>query len=199
MQAMRPAHQIKAKLVGIFESLSEAVLWTDQRHHAEDAELSGYLTKGSGPEGGPEFRFREAVPGLEVGAVLRLASTGVRWRVDRLHLETMEEQVLFQSAHVQSLEAPPLPVAEGLDALLAGLDKALAACTLAPLDREDAREALARLPQLCAQPGDPAHAQRIRQRLSLLRDRFKACPQTWFQAQGLLLKLEAHLKRQGLP
>lgn len=196
---MRPVHQIQARFAGIFDSLAETVLWTDPRHHAGDVELNGYLTKGSGPEGGPEFRFRAQVAGLELGALLRLASQDERWRVDQLHLETMEDQDLFLAARVQSLAEPALNVPQSLEALLAGLDQALAASTLGPLEREDAREALARLPQLCAQPAEPAYAGRIRPRLSLLKDRFKTCPQTWHQAQGLLLKLEAHLKRQGLP
>jgi hypothetical protein len=60
-------------------------------------------------------------------------------------------------------------------------------------------EALQRLPALAQQPADPGHAARLRQRLSLLKDRFKACAQTQHQAHGLLLKLEAQLKRKGLP
>lgn len=197
---MEAARQIKARFEGIFASLAEPVRWTDLRRDPAEAALHGYLTKGSGPGAGPEFRFREAVPGLQIGALLQLQSDPQRWRVTNLHVEDLEQTVLFVAARVEPLDAADTaPLAEGIEALLQSLDAALAASTLAPLDREDAREALIRLPSLCARPSDPAHAARIKARLTLLKDRFKACPQTAHSAQGLLLKLEAHLKRQGLP
>jgi hypothetical protein len=38
---------------------------------------------------------------------------------------------------------------------------------------------------------------RVKARLKLLAERFKACPQTAHEAKGKILKLEAHLKRKG--
>lgn len=197
---MEAARQIKARFEGIFASLAEPVLWTDARRDPEAVELQGYLTKGSGKDAGPEFRFREPVPGLQSGALLALRSDAQRWRVTSLRSEDLEDTVLFIAARVESLEAAPAQaLAETLDSILATLNETLAASTLAPLEREDAQEALARLPRLCATPQDPAHAARIKARLTLLKDRFKACEQSSHRALGLLLKLEAQLKRQGLP
>ncbi len=199
MAGMDPARQIKARFEGIFASLAEPVLWLDLRRDPAEAELQGYLTKGSGPGASDEFRFSAPVAGLLPGAVLRLASGEARWRVQSLHEERMESQLLFVAARVVSLQAGHEEASERAETLIAELQACLERSSLGPLDRDDAAEALARLPRLCAQPADHEHAARLRARLFLLKERFKRCPQTWHPAQGLLLRLEALLKREGLP
>jgi hypothetical protein len=197
---MDAARQIKARMERIFQDLAEPVLWDDRRLHSGERRLHGYLTKGSGKDAGQEFRFPERVDGLASGAILRLASADERWRVAEVHIEELDQQVLFVAAKVVDLSAPePEALPEELDGILLALGQALDASTLGPLEREDVREALLRLPALAQSPGDPGHATRLKQRLSLLKDRFKACPQVQHQAKGLLLKLEVQLKRKGLP
>lgn len=196
---MDPARQIKARFEGIFQSLSETVLFSDQRVEALDQPLMGYLTRGSGPDAGEEFRFLEPVAGLLPGSLLRLASKPERWRVEDLAEERMDGELLFVAARVRRLDGDSAPPDASLQGILASLQGLLAGSTLTSLEAEDAREALARLPQLCGAPADPEHAHRIKVRLRLLKDRFHGCPQTAHTALGLLLKLEVQLKRQGMP
>ena len=196
---MGPARQIKARVEGIFRSLAETVAFSDQRVGALDQPLQGYLTRGSGPDAAEEFRFLEAVPGLDSGSLLSLPSREGRWRVESVAEERMDGELLFIAARVQRLDGALPPAEPGAQDLLEALQGLLAASTLGPLEAEDAHEALARLRRLSGRPADLEHAHRIRVRLSLLKERFRGCPQTAHSALGLLLKLEAQLKRQGLP
>jgi hypothetical protein len=200
MDKLPNARKIKARLDGIFAGMAKTVLLSDQRLGVERLPLRGYLTKGSGPKAGPEFRFQEAVAELGVGALLRLESGPERWKVTAVRQEVMDGELLFVSAQVERLDAstPPEPPAE-IHELLSALARMLENSTLGPLEAADVHEALGRLPSLVDQPAEPGRALRIRERLALLKDRFMNCPQTARAAKGLILRLEAQLKRKGLP
>ncbi|HXC63281.1 MAG TPA: hypothetical protein VNZ67_02930, partial [bacterium] len=158
--------------------------------------LRGYLTRGAGPEAPWEFRFAEAVAGLEPGAVLRLAGHEERWRVESVGPVQLDGQALAWSARVERLGQQPAEAAPpDLAQLLAAAQELLEKSTLASLEREDVEEALKRLPGLAARRGEPGAAERVAQRLRLLRDRFQSCPQTGHAARGLILRLEAAFKR----
>lgn len=191
------ARQIRQRFESVMERMGRAVRLMDQRRQPAESVHRGYLTKGSGAEAAWEFRFLEAPDGLQEGSLLSLDGEAERWRVQRIHREQDGDEVLFVSAQVASLEAPEVPTAEDLAGHLAGLQETLLRSTLGPLDQDDVAEALARLPRLLAAGPDPTAAARIKQRLKLLSDRFKACPQTAHEAKGRVLKLEAHLKRKG--
>jgi hypothetical protein len=197
---MDAARQIKARFQAIFGNMAQPVLFSDQRCGAEDVELSGYLTRGSGPEAGHEFRFQQGIDGLDAGSLLRLKSDGERWRVTLVREERMEGELLFVAAAVDRLSARPTPVPPAeVHELLLALAAKVGQSTLGPLETADAVEILERLPSLIDTPADPAHAARIKLRLHQLKELFKSCPQTGHSAQGLLLKLEAQLKRKGMP
>jgi hypothetical protein len=188
------------RMRGLVERLAVELRWQDLRRAGDEEPLRGYLTRGAGPEAPWEFRFAAAVPGLEPGAVLRLASSQERWRVTAVGPVALDGQALAWGAKVQRLgppSAPPPP--PDLDGLLAAAEALLARSTLAPLEAEDVDEALRRLRALAARPLEPGATERVALRLRLLRDRFQACPQTGHTARGLILRLEAAFKRLGTP
>ena len=138
------------------------------------------------------------MPGLRPGAVLEPKGAG-RWLVLELVEQRLEGLPLYVAAKVASLEPGEGADDEALEPLLAALEALLALSAMPSLEAEDAREALARLRVLTPTPTAPGHGVRIKPRLRLLRERFMACPQTSHEARGLILRLEALLKRKGLP
>ena len=197
---MDPNRQIQQRFAQIFERMAVPVLWQERRDTPEEKALQGYLTRGAGPEAPWEFRFQQVVPGLRQGAVLRTHGSQERWAVDTVLEEHLEAELLYVVARVEPLQGGGgAPLEQGLDVLLQSLAQLLEVSTLSPLRRDDAAEALHRLARLSARPGDPEHALRLKERLKLLDQLFKACPQTGKDAKRLLLKLEAQLKRRGYP
>ncbi|HXB97839.1 MAG TPA: hypothetical protein VNZ54_07270 [bacterium] len=121
------------RMRGLVERLAVELRWQDLRRAGDEEPLRGYLTRGAGPEAPWEFRFAAAVPGLEPGAVLRLASSQERWRVTAVGPVALDGQALAWGAKVQRLgppSAPPPP--PDLDGLLAAAEVLLARSTLAP-------------------------------------------------------------------
>ena len=188
------------RMRGLVGRMAVDLLWQDLRRGDQEEALRGYLTRGAGPEAPWEFRFAEAVAGLEPGAVLRLAGDGERWRVDSVGPVQLDGQALAWGARVQRLVQEPAEAAPpDLDQLVGSAFELLAKSTLGPLEREDVEEALMRLRGLAARRGEPGAVERVAPRLRLLRDRFQACPQTGHAARGLILRLEAAFKRMDQP
>lgn len=198
---MDPTRQIQERLAQIFERMALPVLWQERRDAPEEQLLQGYLTRGAGPEAPWEYRFQKPVPGLRQGGVLRTQGSEERWHVGKVLEERLETELLYVVARVEPLQAqPPAPLEQDVEALLLGLADLLSLSTLGPLEREDVTEALRRLNGgLCARPGEPGVASRIKSRLQLIDQNFKVCPQTGKDAKRLILKLEAQLKRRGYP
>jgi hypothetical protein len=190
--------QLRERMRGLVERLSEDLWWQDLRRGPDDQLLRGYLTRGPGAEPGWEFRFGSAVEGLMPGAVLRRSTGQERWRVTAVCERALDGQAHAWAAVVEPLstaaEAPPPADLEGL---LGTVEALLAQSALGPLDRADVAEALARLRVLAGQTGLDGVPERVALRLRLLRDRFKTCPQTGHSARGLILRLEAAFKRLG--
>ena len=199
MGPMDDARQIRQRFETVMARMGQGVRLTDQRLENPESLHRGYRSKG--PAAGTwEFRFLELPAGLQEGSLLSLDGEAQKWRVDRVHVERDGNALLFVSAQVSSLESAPAPMAEDLGSLLKNLNDLLDRSTLAPLERDDVREALDRLQRLVAAAAgaeDRGLSARIKQRLHLLKERFKACPQTAHEAKGGLLRLEAHLKRKG--
>jgi hypothetical protein len=196
MGPMDDARQIRQRFEAVMERMGQAVRLTDQRLETPETLHRGYRTKGPG-DGRWEFRFLEAPAGLQGGSLLSLEGDDERWRVDQVHFERDGNALLFVSAQVSSLSPAPEALTEDLSALLQALRILSEQSTLGPLDRDDVAEALDRLEKLAGQGPGPAISPRLKQRLRLLNERFKACAQTAHPAKGRLLKLEAHLKRKG--
>jgi hypothetical protein len=197
---MDPDAPLHERMRGLVERLAEDLCWQDLRRFDLEERLRGYLTRGAGPDAPWEFRFAAAVPGLEPGAVLRLASSHERWRVTSVGPVALDGQVLAWGARVQRLGGEaPAPPPQDIDSLLTSVGELLGRSTLGPLEAEDVDEALTRLRALASRPLEAASMERVLQRLRLLRDRFKACPQTGHTARGLCLRLEASFKRLGSP
>jgi len=188
---------IQERVDAIFAKMAFTVHWQDLRDSAAERQLQGYLTRGAGAEAPWEFRFRQIVRGLKEGAVLR-GDDGNRWLVVQLVTEELEGELLYAAARVRDLEQDRA-LDEGLEPLLDGLAGLLERSALAALERDDVTEILARLPRLAADPKEPGHGARLKQRLQVLRQAFAGCPQTWHEARGHILRLEAALKRKGLP
>lgn len=189
-------HPIRSRFEAIMQRMGQPVRLLDLRLTPPESVHQGYRTRGAGPEAAWEFRFLEQPAGLQEGSLLTLDGDPERWRVLSIHAERDEDELLFVSATVTSLEAPTAPPAEDVEGLLKSLRALLQRSSLGPLDQDDVAEALERLPRLLASPGPEAGA-RIKARLKLMAERFKACPQTAHDAKGQLLKLEALLKRKG--
>lgn len=192
--------QIQQRLAQVFERMAQPVLWQELRDAPQELPLHGYLTRGAGPDAPWEFRFQKAVAGLRQGGVLRQAASEERWCIAKVLEERLETELLYVIARVEPLQAAGAPPLEqDVDALLQALQQALDASTLPPLEHADLHEALQRLAGLCPKPAEAGYASRIKARLQLLAQGFKACPQTGNDAKRLLLKLEAQLKRRGYP
>jgi|GEM_PF-3818643 hypothetical protein len=184
------------RMRGLIDRMAVDLLWQDLRRGDREEPLRGYLTRGAGPDAPWEFRFAEAVPGLEPGAVLRLATIQERWRVASVGPVQLDGQALAWSARVERLGQEPAEAAPpDLDQLITAAQELLAKSTLVPMECEDVEEALTRLRGLAGRMGEPGAAERVALRLRLLRDRFQACPQTGHAARGLILRLEAAFKR----
>jgi hypothetical protein len=194
---MKEDRMIHEKVDAIFERMAVPIAWQDLRVQAGDRQLSGYLTRGPGEAAGFEVRFRQPIPGMREGAILAVPDQG-RWLVLEVVEEHLGGETLFVAARVQSLDSQDRP-AEGFEPLLQALLDLVATSGLGPLEREDAVEALRRLEGLASRPADPGHALRIKQRLLVLRQVLPQCPQTGTEARGLILRLEAGLRRKGLP
>jgi hypothetical protein len=192
---MDDARQIRQRFEAIMERMGQTVRLRDQRLDPAESLHRGYRTRGTATSW--EFRFLEAPAGLQKGSLLSLDGEEERWRVDKVHFERDGNELLFVSAQVASLDAGKDAPNEEQAALLQALEALLKRSTLGPLERDDVSEVLHRLPRLFAGVQGPESGARIKARLKLLADRFKACPQTAHEAKGLLLKLEAHLKRKG--
>lgn len=190
------AHPIRQRFESIMQRMGQPVRLLDLRLTPPESLHRGYRTKGAGPEAAWEFRFLEHPMGLQEGSLLTLDGDPERWRVLNIHVERDEGELLFVSATVTSLEAPSAAPAEDVEGHLKSLRALLLRSSLGPLEQDDVGEALERLPRLLAVPGPEAGA-RIKARLKLMGERFKACPQTAHDAKGQLLKLEALLKRKG--
>ena len=191
------AHPIRNRFESIMQRMGQTVRLLDLRLTPPESVHRGYRTKGSGPEAAWEFRFLEHPTGLQEGSLLTLDGDPERWRVLSIHTERDEGELLFISASVTSLEAPAAAPADDVEAHLKALRALLLRSSLGPIEQDDIAEALDRLPRLLNAPGPEAGA-RIKARLKLMGERFKACPQTAHDAKGQLLKLEALLKRKGM-
>lgn len=188
---------IHDKVDAIFERMASRVLWQDRRDRGEDRELHGYLTRGTGEAAFWEFRFRRRVEGMREGAVL-IQGDGGRWVVLDIVEESLGGETLFFAARVGSLDEKSAPDGN-LEALVQSLRGLLEVSAMPVLEREDVMEALQRFASLGADPTAKGHGVRLKQRLNVLRACFQACPQTGQAARGLILRLEAALKRKGLP
>lgn len=195
---MDDARQIRQRFEAIMERMGQSVRLKDQRLDPVESVHRGYRTKSQGTEVTWEFRFLELPSGLQVGSLLSLEGDSDRWRVEKLQFERDGDELLFVSAHVASLVSISDTPDNDFNGFLLGLKELLQQSSLGPLEQDDVQEALARLHRLSGAPTNPEAGARIRSRLKLLNERFKACPQTAHAAKGKLLKLEAHLKRQGI-
>lgn len=193
---MEDARQIRQRFEGIMQRMGQAVRLNEQRAQPSESVHHGYRTKGTGPDASWEFRFLEHPQGLQEGSLLSLEADGERWRVESVHVEKDGGLLLFVSATVKSLESAEAEAAEDVEGLLQSLAALAKRSSLDPIEQDDVQEALQRVPRLLAQSG-PEAGVRLKQRLKLLDERFKRCAQTAHEAKGLVLKLEALLKRKG--
>jgi hypothetical protein len=192
---MDDARQIRQRFEAVMERMGQTVRLRDHRLEPAETLHRGYRTRGTATTW--EFRFLEVPAGLQKGSLLSLDSDGERWRVEKVHFERDGNELLFVSAQVASLDAVEGPPSDEQAALLQKLSDLLQRSSLGPLERDDVGEALQRLPRLFSGAPGPEPSARIKARLKLLAERFKACPQTAHEAKGTILKLEAHLKRKG--
>lgn len=193
---MKEDRIIQERIDAVFQKMASTVLWQERRDQDSVRELSGFLTRGPGEEAGWEIRFRGPVPGLRSGAVLKLVD-GARWLVEQVVEESLGGETLFVAARVSALQEDA-ELADDVLALCQALEALLEHAAMPLLERDDAAEALARIPKLGAEAGKKGYGVRLKQRLLTLRAAFKACPQTGHQARGLILRLEASLKRKGM-
>lgn len=197
---MEPDPYLRQRMLDLLERMATTVLWQDLREAAQERPLRGSLTRGAGPDAPWEFRFQAPVPDLRPGALLRLDGQDQRWRVTAVGARQWDQADLYWSAQVEALDGHGwTPLAEDVENLLGAINTLLDSSTLAKLEADDAREALTRLTALCPEPAAEGHAIRIKSRLGLLRERIAACPQTSNVGRGLILRLEAALRRRGLP
>ncbi len=198
---MREDVTIREHVAVVFAKMAGPVLWLDLREDAPVRTLKGYLTRGAGKDAPWEFRFDSRVAGLREGAVLVEGDGPARWKVLALREEAAEHGApLYWAARVEAIDAGDSPDAvEGIRGLLEALGALLAQSTLSPPEAGDVSEALERLAHLCGAPASQGHPERIRSRLVLIRQRFGACVQTERESRKLILKLEAGLRKAGLP
>jgi hypothetical protein len=193
---MKEDRIIQQRIDAVFQKMASTILWQERRDQEALRELSGFLTRGPGEDAAWEIRFRGSVPGLRPGAVLKL-NDGARWLVEQVVEESLGGETLFVAARVSALrEDAELP--DDVAALCLALGALLEHAAMPLLERDDAAEALARIPKLGADAAKKGYGARLKQRLLILRAAFKACPQTSHEARGLILRLEASLKRRGM-
>jgi hypothetical protein len=195
---MDEVRQLRLTVEAIMQRMGKPVRLRDQRLQPPESLHLGYLTRGAGAEPPWEFRFLAAPPGLQEGSLLNFDGEPGRWRVEKVEAEHDGAGLLFVRAQVIDLDSAPGALPEDLTGLLQKLQALLERATLAPLERDDAAEALARLEKLSASAPGPGTSQRLHARLRLLHERLGSCRQIGHEAKGLLLRLEAHLKRKGL-